>query len=771
MQTSLHRRALPKLIIISLIALVLGVLSFSSTDAPGALATGEPSWYEATTDQDVTPKTAGATANVSVNLDIPDPSLNFYAINFFVPPEATVCLGPGHSGSQPAGCSTPVLGDIAGALSSSPGLGFTNNPCIPSAGSIDFVLMNATVDNSAGNVVYPTPQALASGGVLAPMMADDPPTGGVGGLGPGSAASIDNDLPTGVDRYPSFLNTLFGGTQPRARLHGATIVGSAVTLNFVIFSPGDLAAGVDAPNPSQDMALTSLGYGSVTVLNDPTAEAAPGSVTDFCTSLGTVSTMYGETKDNPCTDLPAAESNPDTCEDPPNWGSLNSPTPGANTGRVRSKNPASAGTYIFPTFHLSARDLDQDGYENGFDTCPYHAQPGWDGRNGNPSPGKGHPSWDPDDDNIPQTSAPEEGCDSVNNPGVDDQDTDTWQNAGDNCPLSPNSDNAEAELDEPDNISRPRGGSQSDSIGDVCDTAESVCTGAADDDGDTLVNDGCSASGAAEAGCLNSADDDNDGSTNDGCPSSSRVANGRYSATLTLDAVCIGGTDADGDGWCSSATPRPFAFGAGTVSLSDPNDGNGNITPEHYALQYPFPIAHSGANGESSGPPGARQPTQVCNDGINQDGDANTDLLDTDCRPPATAAAATYYGSQDTDGDGYNDEWEIHHGTDALGRCEKGVTPSLSSDWPADLTNGGGAFSGDKVNISDLQALAAKYGSSPGGAAYDRRYDLVPGPGSVPGAWINISDLQNIALATAPMFGGAKMYGGAVCTAHPTLND
>jgi len=46
------------------------------------------------------------------------------------------------------------------------------------------------------------------------------------------------------------------------------------------------------------------------------------------------------------------------------------------------------------------------------------------------------------------------------------------------------------------------------------------CNNAVDDDGDTLVNDGCPASGASESGaqCDNAVDDDGDGEVNDGCP-------------------------------------------------------------------------------------------------------------------------------------------------------------------------------------------------------------------------------------------------------------
>jgi len=53
------------------------------------------------------------------------------------------------------------------------------------------------------------------------------------------------------------------------------------------------------------------------------------------------------------------------------------------------------------------------------------------------------------------------------------------------------------------------------------------CNNAVDDDGDTLVNDGCPANGASESGaqCDNSADDDGDNEVNDGCPAGGTSGN------------------------------------------------------------------------------------------------------------------------------------------------------------------------------------------------------------------------------------------------------
>lgn len=746
MQTSLPRRTLLKFIVLTIAALVLGFFAFQQTDTTSAACNGCPSSYQAETHWTLSTKAAGANADVTITLNIPSGNLNFSAINFNAPPMAQI------PGSPP-----PALGDIAGTLKSDPtSLGLTNNPCSSSV-QVDFVLMNATVDNSSGNTMSPTSAADSGpvpavpsgtvGGTLTPYMMDVPPASGNGH--PASGTGINNDLPSGVDRYPTFLNTLFNNIPPVARYFGASVVGgNAVTLNFVIFAPGALGA-VPAPNPLNDIGLGNLGYSSITVLNDPTAPAAPSGVTDFCTPLGTVSTLYGITKTNPCVGGSCPGHN-QTNDDKIDQAVYN-PTPGPATGRVRYANPT-AGTRLYTTIHISQRDLDGDGFENGFDTCPY--------TNSSPfNPRVGGTTGDTDADMI------DNSCDSVNNPGVTNQDGDIhpnggeWLNAGDNCPQDANPLNEEDELNQPDNVSRPRGGSNSDSIGDACDTAEAQCSDTLDNDADTLVNDGCpQANMANEAGCLNTADDDGDTKVNDGCPSSAKVANGTYHATFTVDAICIGNTDNDNDGWCSTSTPAGVGF---SVALpADPNDGNASITPEAYALLFPFPIVHSGAGSS----PVDGEPAQVCNDGVDNDGDTTVDLLDSGCKPPTPMGLAT----ADTDGDGWTDEEEIYIGTDALGRCEVGATTPPSSDWPADLAAGG--FSKDKANVSDVAAFVSSgaFGTSPGNPNFNRRYDLAPG--STFGTWINLSDIVKLSTQTAPMFSG-KVFNGPVCTAHPVLND
>ena len=97
----------------------------------------------------------------------------------------------------------------------------------------------------------------------------------------------------------------------------------------------------------------------------------------------------------------------------------------------------------------------------------------------------------------------------------------------------------------------------------------------------------------------------------------------------------------------------------GNRPVWDPNDGNNNSTPEHYAPVRFFPVASSGSG--SAPLRRTREPLQVCNDGVDNDGDTLMDLLEGDgpdsgnmwdCNPRERAARPA---DTDTDGDGFTD--------------------------------------------------------------------------------------------------------------------
>ena len=106
------------------------------------------------------------------------------------------------------------------------------------------------------------------------------------------------------------------------------------------------------------------------------------------------------------------------------------------------------------------------------------------------------------------------------------------------------------------------------------------------------------------------------GPVNDGCPPSAKVATGHFHTVFKLIPKCIGGIDADGDGYCTVG---------GTGVPNDPNDANASRIPETYSQFRPFVVAHAGSG---TNPPAAREPKQVCDDGIDNDGDTLIDLLD-----------------------------------------------------------------------------------------------------------------------------------------------
>jgi hypothetical protein len=309
---------------------------------------------------------AGDNADVTTTVNVPAPDFNFDVMIVFTPGEFGI------------GADDMPLGAYVADLSSDATLGLLNNVCI-TALPVSFTMLKATTDKTT-------------------MISFDD----------GFADLDGNTLPDAVDQYPDFLETMYPGITPVSRSYGqASVAGTPVSMNQVVFAPGTTLHGqaFDA----------SLGYGVVSVLNDPTAELEPGSITDFCTPLASNTTSFGITKDNP-----------DTAAD--------------ESGYAGRTNPTTAGDYTFTTFTISQGDADGDGIENDLDTCPF------DVNEGDPRvAGDG----DPDNDGLDNVCDPEPEVANT------DQDDDVYLNRGDNCPLVSNPDNED---------------SDGDRIGDVCDT-------------------------------------------------------------------------------------------------------------------------------------------------------------------------------------------------------------------------------------------------------------------------------------------------------------
>jgi hypothetical protein len=202
-----------------------------------------------------------------------------------------------------------------------------------------------------------------------------------------------------------------------------------------------------------------LGYPTMTFLQDvgdPDATPEPNPITDFCTPLRANNLTFGMSRDNPCTDnIPADQLDP-LCE--AKSAPLDIPDKGVSTpdeSGIPLLTNPEAGTYTISTYALGQRDADNDSYENALDTCPY-------------TPNAGNPrvkgSGDVDEDGL------DAACDPNDNPDAgglnSDQDADGYLNRQDNCPLVPNGEDASNQADSDVN---EQGDPRPDGIGDDCD--------------------------------------------------------------------------------------------------------------------------------------------------------------------------------------------------------------------------------------------------------------------------------------------------------------
>ena len=455
---------LVRLAIVPLVALLTMIYS-DGAGTPPALAKGgfnpQPSGTLSTTDPGSHPDLVG-TFNIGVG---PDNTVltqddtgdyNFGGVVSFAP-------------TSPRDADIPD-GAILGELKSTAVLGVLNNPCNRRI-DIDtlppkFIMMEASTDNSPGNLAYSEPWG---------------PTEPLGGNDLARLAGDTTAFPDGVQdvkpppvvtKYPAFLNAIFDpnwvdfgpdkiagngddtytpGTSPAPikpifRWAAVTPIGFAsnlwVILQSVVFEPG-----TKLPNlPAVDAAY---GYPSVTVLQTSSASGsatgvAPSAITDFCTPLKVDLVSYGVTHDNP--DTPADE------------------------GGIPTRTLPDSGDVTTIGYYLSQRDADGDGFENSLDTCPYNADTIWNPHSlTNPAP-------DDDDvvaglktgDGIPNTCDPTPTEASGSQPT--DHDNDGFANSGDNCPLIANPDQKDTDKNE-------NGEEVGDGIGDACDQNPAVPDG------------------------------------------------------------------------------------------------------------------------------------------------------------------------------------------------------------------------------------------------------------------------------------------------------
>lgn len=400
-----------------------------------------------------------------------------------------------------------------------------------------------------------------------------------------------------------------------------------VILQFVVLNPSDGPGGaVDLTDiPGLSWADSSWGFPSATFLNNPLAAASNSAISDFC-NFSSATFLHGVAQDNACTPVsggePAGCSQSGagfTLRFGIDGGCPGSTTPN-ECGAARVTNPGSAQTVTWRQWAVSQRDWDQgasppaagDGIETNLDPCPIHfTAAGHPGHTGGDTHGSVD-SWDPrlvgvqaedsdlggTGDGIPNTSTVGNGfsCDPTPASFSFDEDVDLWQNRLDNCPLLANGNFATtlATTVNATEITVAAASGAVNPVGFLVGDIISITEGANSDVGlvltgvagttltfanDPLVNAYTTAANVNQVTfAVNSGQFDLDvppsaGGTGDNgprtdiigapCDPNPNAPNGHYHATAILKHICIGGTDADGDGVCTTGS-----------GINDPNDAN-----------------------------------------------------------------------------------------------------------------------------------------------------------------------------------------------------
>jgi len=528
--------------------------------------------------------------------------------------------------------------------------------------------------------------------------------------------SSDINLPDYLEYYPHFLNLMLdpdGASGPllplvpRARFAGQGIVStSTMLIEVVILSPGQIA---QLPSIKAQM-VPGLGYAILTLLNNPIdQQEQPGAVSDFCTSLQSITKLYGTTKAGGAYGVAG--------------GLVSQTNPAANTGILATN------THLNRTYSQSERDFDGDGWENDMDPCFYIPNPGWDPRNYGTCATGGTKAGDTDCDGLPDVCDP---APAVNNP---DQDGDGYNNQQDICPLVADglALGAQNQLDSDGLIENDDLGPKPDSIGNACD----------DSDNDGKEDGSAVAPGTAGSGNCRDGIDNADG---DGLPdmldpqclnwtdkgeiaaggrtqaqiSGTNPGTGLYYHAMPWAPVCVGaGLDADGDTYCDATECVGTYPGACTSGLvSDP--AVQASVPESYVIDASISAQQCDNAGDEDGDTRVNDGCPVkaitpeddsCADALdentqspNHEGDAAADLVNDGC--PAKGAPEALCGNAiDDDGD-----TNVNDGCPAVNNPEK-------PDCVDTIDNDGDTYVNDGCPLKGTTAEADKAGAVPAGNA------------------------------------------------------
>jgi hypothetical protein len=414
---------------------------------------------------------------------------------------------------SPNGPTTVATGTKVGGLRSLTNLGLINNPC-STALTVDFVLYNVALPNAstrAGmtNIAWPLPEGT---------------TDRFGDWAVGSGVHTSSPPATSDPEWAAESDpdvTSSNGTNA----DGTTLsIANYPSYLLDAFDP-DFVPGVG--DGSNEPKIPTAAYGGLTLVSGNwiplyflafpagalnSAPAIPGALGDITTAMGFPSVSI-------LTDPTAVQASPSSITDFCTSLSV--------TTMLRSvvhSNP-SAGTQMFAQYNASLRDTDQDGHENAIDTCPWNAAPAENPRN---ALGVN----DTDSDGIMNS------CDTGGSSA--DVDGDGFQNRQDNCPQVSNPTNSEDELGQ----NPPDKGPRSDGAGNECDGAQGGTAGSL-----TITQNGSSTTIAL-------ADDDSDG---------------RYLVKTNIVPKCFSGTDADGDGYCTSGGVTTDNADSGACTGTTPN--------------------------------------------------------------------------------------------------------------------------------------------------------------------------------------------------------
>jgi len=500
--------------------------------------------------------------------------------------------------------------------------------------------------------------------------------------------SSDITLPDFVEYYPYFLNSMLDPPdpdgagplpdplplKPRARYAGSAVVaGSNMLIETIVLSPGQIA---QLPSIKALMAA-QLGPVLITALNNPWDQVEnPGSVSDFCSPMASITTLLGTTTDNPSTAVNEA-------------GYVSQKNAGATSGVLGT------GTYISRNYSMSERDIDGDGFENDLDPCHYTLDPLWNPRVAYVHPGPGDHDVDglPDScDPDPQGAAPEpDPIPGTNCVGIQtDCDNDGYNNRQDICPLVANGQAVGQgnQADTDSTVVNADLGPGPDSIGDPCDDSDS--------DGVENAVSGCPGAGAGN--CNNGLDDDADTAVDgndtqckpcmdslDAAPWGASPGTGLFFHSMPMAAACIGSpaVDTDGDGYCDA-----LEIALGSPINNGPETGAQCIDAENPSCVNAIndDAADDGTPAQGRINDGCPQkggaPETACNDDVDDDADTRVN----DGCPPVNAAenpACAEDPAVDSDGD-----TKINDGCPAKDAPEDRCASNVDDDGDTNINDG-----------------------------------------------------------------------------------